>query len=762
MARISYIGDNGEALEIHVGPENPDVMVGRHRTCGIRTANQSVSREHSRVFFDGESYWLQDNDSRNGTFYQNIQLEPQTPVQIANGEFLMCGNFEVRFDFDEEDEARMAGGNDYEPADDPDSTRFANAEWEYAPPPPPPPPVAPPPPPPPPPPVAAPPPPVPNRTTGANNPPPPPVAAVAGRGHEPDAAMIEDLRATVAQRNRDLEERDSKINGLRIELDSLSRRLSESQDDVQRQRMQVELEQLRVLPNELRELSDQLNEVQDEAQKLRNRIVGLENENARVQSDLLHAEQLAQDAQHGGSRAEDEAHIATLEQELSALRESLSAAQEKFEEARAGRRNAEELASLQRMRADQSEPQMQSMRSEITQLKRDLQAALANASASADMVSTDEYDAQVMARDEAEEKAFKLQNDLNAAKTALTTAQNELAAKGAVIAELTAKVAAGGSGPVVGADPAEAARLRVQLKAEKTRTADIQAELAALKATGGGGGASAGDGAGNAASLAELAAANAQIAGLKAQLAAAAAGGGASGDLEAEVAKFRVQLKAEKSRAADAVEDAAAAKAELITAQADLAKARADLAAGGGGSAAGAGDSAGLAAAQAEVAKLLTSNRELEASQSANMKRIQKLIKDADEARGAGAANQTGGGDALALARAQAELATVKSALAAAEARAAAGGGAGGGTAPKVPMAALHKLVSELNGVVSSFRNDFMTVTDGFEQARSEDATDRDEGFEMLQEGLDACGARNGELKNIIRDLKIALDGSES
>lgn len=290
------------------------------------------------------------------------------------------------------------------------------------------------------------------------------------------------------------------------------------------------------MPNELRELSDQLNEVQDEAQKLRNRIVGLENENARLQSDLLHAEQLAQDAQHGGSRAEDEAHIATLEQELSALRESLSAAQEKFEEARAGRRNAEELASLQRMRADQSEPQMQSMRSEITQLKRDLQAAQSNASASADMVSTDEYDAQVMARDEAEEKAFKLQNDLNAAKAALTTAQNDLAAKTAVIAELNAKVASGGAAPVAGADPAEAARLRVQLKAEKTRTADIQAELAALKA---GGAAAAGDdGAGSSAIQAELAAATAQVTGLKAQLAAAASGGAAGGDLKPKSRNF--------------------------------------------------------------------------------------------------------------------------------------------------------------------------------------------------------------------------------
>ena len=58
MARITYIGDAGESLEITVGPEAPDVMIGRHRTCGIRTANQSVSRQHARLFFDGDIRFL--------------------------------------------------------------------------------------------------------------------------------------------------------------------------------------------------------------------------------------------------------------------------------------------------------------------------------------------------------------------------------------------------------------------------------------------------------------------------------------------------------------------------------------------------------------------------------------------------------------------------------------------------------------------------------------------------------------------------------
>ncbi|MCB9740926.1 MAG: FHA domain-containing protein, partial [Deltaproteobacteria bacterium] len=157
MARISFIGDNGEPLEMVVGPDNPEVLVGRHRSCAIRTSTQSVSRQHARIFYDGERYWLQDNGSSNGTYYKNERLRPQDAVEVEDGEFFMCGNFEMRFDLDEEDLRLLAqqrdGGyadtleayeEDEEPYGDPDATQFAEAydepledadDWGYEPPP---------------------------------------------------------------------------------------------------------------------------------------------------------------------------------------------------------------------------------------------------------------------------------------------------------------------------------------------------------------------------------------------------------------------------------------------------------------------------------------------------------------------------------------------------------------------------------------------------------------------------------------------------
>lgn len=798
MARISYIGDAGEPLEIAIGPDNPDVMVGRHRTCGIRTANQSVSRQHARVFFDGESYWLQDNGSSNGTFYQNMRLEPQVPVQVDNAEFLMCGNFEMRFDFDEEDLARAAGGG-YDDAyeeeappeempeeDGVESTRFADAsDWQYEAPPPPPPPVA------------AAPPPLPSRPAPPPPPPPRRDPAPASSAGAPDAVVIEELRQALNARNRELEERDQKVHGLHIELESLSRRMEESQDEAQYTSMMNELEALRPLPDDLARVTGELQQAAGAASQLSAELqaahaaIGpLQAEVAQLRADLDDTDARLQAAEgQGGSRAEDEAHIAQLEQELGNLRDSQQTAQEKFEEARAGRRNAEELANLQRMRAEGLEQGQKPLRDEVERLKAALATAAAHAS---DSVSPDEYDAQVAARDVAEENVHRLQGELAQVKAQLQKAQADTSKAQADVVAAQSNPAGGDSSLL----EAEVSKLRMQLKAEKGRAAENQAELD--RARSGGGSGSGGDGA---ASKAALQAKDAEIARLQAELAAKAAPAAASGggaELEEQLARLRVQLKAEKTRTADLAAEldgarsaqldpgtaqgpwqAAAEAAEAQVAELKQALAAAEQQAGGGGDEAAA-VRAEADALRAQADKLTVTNRELEASASANMKRYQKLIKELDAARsapgagalsggagtgsgGGGAAAADGGADAARLLAVQAELAAAKSALAQAEARAKAAeakaseAAAGSHGASNGAVDAVTRLVNDLNGVVSSFRNDFMTVTDAFEQIRSEDAEERDEGFEMLQEGLDACTTRNGELKNIIRDLKNAV-----
>jgi chromosome segregation ATPase len=691
VARISYIGDSGESLEVVVGPENPDVMIGRGKTCGIRTANQSVSRQHARVFFDGEGYWLQDNGSSNGSFYQNQQLEAQVPVQIASGEFLMCGNFEMRFDLDEGDMARMSGGGG-EPVydelppqeEEAESTRFADSQdWDYQPP------TAPPPPPP----VAAPPPPPARGKAAASAPPapppPPPPARVSAPVAPPpqsDAMVIDDLRNQLAQRTREVEDRENKINGLNIELESLSRRMQESGDDAHLQAMAQELEQLRPLVDQVTQLDAQLRQYDADVQALQADLQAAQAEADGFRRALDKAESDLRAAQHeaaqAGSRAEDSARIHELEHDLAAAKATIMAAQEKFEEARAGRRNAEELASLQRFRAESADGQLGGLREEVKRFKSELDQARASAAAHGDSVSVDEFDAQVAARDKAEEHARRLQADVDRLKREVGDAQAKPAA--------------------APADNEELARLRVQLKAEKSRTADLAAELEKAKA-----GAGAADGA--------------------------------------------AAIQAKDQEIASLTREVERLKGELATAQA--------ASAGGGG---GGASEADLQAARTEVEsmrgqvdKLAATNRDLEASASANLKRTQKLMRDLEEARTAAASGGAAAASNGAVEQLKGELALAKAAQADAELRAriaeAKASSAGGGG-----NANMGGLVSELNGVVSSFKSDFASLTMAYDQITSDDQTDRDEGFDMLKESIEACTQRNSELKNLVLQLKDA------
>jgi hypothetical protein len=670
VAIITFISDEGVETTYRVGEAEPDIVIGRHRTCNIRTSNQSVSRYHARIFFDGNAYYLQDNESVNGTFYENERLGPGDPVMLEDGKYLLCGNFELRFDYDDDDHARLDGG--YEealPEEDPDSTRFSDqyGDGYYDPPAAPPPPPPPPPPPQMPPPQQIPPPPA--------QIPPPPVPAYAepprqrSTGQVPppmrEDPVIEGLRADVTQR-------DKIIGELRGEVSALTQFLEEARNDPQRGQLQQDLDNARRAANDALSQGDEL----------RRQVGQLEGRLRDADGQLEDLRRQLAEASGGGSRLEDERHIAALQSELQVLRDGLSAAQEKFEEARAGRSNAEELANLQRIRADTADGSVQLLKGELARLQQ------AHAVAQGETVSAEEYDAQVAAREEAEERASKAERELMSLKAQAVRQQADAGSADAQVAELQAKLAAAEAkalqaeakanaapAPAAGGDSeAELARLRIQLKAEKGRSAELQAELQSART-------------------------------------------------------------ASAAPAADPAE-VAAAQAQIDKLQAELAQARQAPAA----------DSGEVATLRDEIARMQVGNKELQDTISANLKRIQRLTAQA---------SASGDSDAL-----QKQLATLQAELNAAQAKvrelqAAPPSAAGGGADPKVV-----RMVSDLNGVVSSFRNDFAAVVDAFDQVRSDDGAERDEGMAQMTESLDNCSMRSQEIKNLLRDLKSAVEGN--
>ena len=103
MARIVFYGDDGQLAEVHVGHNNAEVVVGRHSSCAVRTAGQSVSRRHARIYFSAGSFMVEDLGSSNGTYYKRRRLAPSAPAPLDDGEVFLCGSFELRIDFDAED-----------------------------------------------------------------------------------------------------------------------------------------------------------------------------------------------------------------------------------------------------------------------------------------------------------------------------------------------------------------------------------------------------------------------------------------------------------------------------------------------------------------------------------------------------------------------------------------------------------------------------------------------------------------------------------
>ncbi len=54
------------------------ISIGRDHDCSFRLDHVSVSRRHARFYFDGESWWLQDLSSKNGSFVDGKRVVGET------------------------------------------------------------------------------------------------------------------------------------------------------------------------------------------------------------------------------------------------------------------------------------------------------------------------------------------------------------------------------------------------------------------------------------------------------------------------------------------------------------------------------------------------------------------------------------------------------------------------------------------------------------------------------------------------------------
>lgn len=105
MAILKYINDQGDEDQIHVGEDRPEVSIGRHKDCGLKTGNNTVSRRHARILWRDGTYLLEDLDSANGTFFRRERIKS---IELEDGETIYCGTFQIGFKLDHLDRERIA------------------------------------------------------------------------------------------------------------------------------------------------------------------------------------------------------------------------------------------------------------------------------------------------------------------------------------------------------------------------------------------------------------------------------------------------------------------------------------------------------------------------------------------------------------------------------------------------------------------------------------------------------------------------------
>ncbi len=75
--------DEGERAGLNWTLHEDEILIGRGSECDIVLPERQISREHVRIFRQGDTYYLEDLHSKNGTWVNGIQVRGET-VPLKN------------------------------------------------------------------------------------------------------------------------------------------------------------------------------------------------------------------------------------------------------------------------------------------------------------------------------------------------------------------------------------------------------------------------------------------------------------------------------------------------------------------------------------------------------------------------------------------------------------------------------------------------------------------------------------------------------
>ncbi len=75
-----------------------EYLIGRSPECDIVINKNTISRKHCKVYFERDSWYVQDLKSTNGTYYQGEKLDEE-PVKIKDGTVVLVHDIPILFSF---------------------------------------------------------------------------------------------------------------------------------------------------------------------------------------------------------------------------------------------------------------------------------------------------------------------------------------------------------------------------------------------------------------------------------------------------------------------------------------------------------------------------------------------------------------------------------------------------------------------------------------------------------------------------------------
>jgi chromosome segregation ATPase len=94
MARLVYLDPTGRQQQLLLGPEHPQVVIGRHPECDLVSSDTSVSRRHCIISWEDGHFRVADLGAANGT---QVNDQRVTRRHLVHRDVVRCGNLVVQF-----------------------------------------------------------------------------------------------------------------------------------------------------------------------------------------------------------------------------------------------------------------------------------------------------------------------------------------------------------------------------------------------------------------------------------------------------------------------------------------------------------------------------------------------------------------------------------------------------------------------------------------------------------------------------------------